>query len=170
MKKGIVVLVLMSVFGGFSSLAQHLKVAHINYLSIVDSLPSKKRADKDIEVFLKDGEKMLADMQAEYQKSLDIYLATADSLSPIIKELKEKQLMEQQQIIQIKSESLQTDLQILNERAYKPIEDKLKKAIAVVAAKYEVTYVLEESNLMYVGTGLDLTGEVRLEMMKTEAP
>lgn len=153
--------------GSFGANAQ-AKLAHVDYLAVIDSLPSKQTADKEIQQFLDEGEKTLQEMQAEYQKSLDEYLAQQDSLSDIMRQLKEKQLMEQQEILRIKSESLQQDLQILNDRAYKPIEDNLKKAIKVVAEKHGVTYVMEASTLLYIGEGKDLTDEVRQEMMKYE--
>ena len=109
-------------------------------------------------------------MQNEYQKQLEDYMSKKDSMSDIMMQLKEKRLLEQQQMIQKKSEDLQNDLQVLNERAYKPIEDNLKKAIAVVAKKYEITYVFDESNLMYIGDGIDLTKEVKAEMLRMETP
>lgn len=167
MKKSIILIIAVIMLGSFGANAQ-AKLAHVDYLAVIDSLPSKQTADKEIQQFLDEGEKTLQEMQAEYQKSLDEYLAQQDSLSDIMRQLKEKQLMEQQEILRIKSESLQQDLQILNDRAYKPIEDNLKKAIKVVAEKHGVTYVMEASTLLYIGEGKDLTDEVRQEMMKYE--
>lgn len=167
MKNGIIVLIALITLG-FGANAQNSKLAHVDYMAVIDSLPSKLAADKEIQSFLDEGEKTLMEMQTEYQRALNDYLGKQDSLSAIMKELKEKQLMEQQEIIRIKNESLQQDLQVLNDRAYKPIEDKLKKAIAIVAERHGIVYVLESSSLLYIGEGKDLTKEVKAEMMKME--
>jgi Skp family chaperone for outer membrane proteins len=167
MKNGIVLLMFVLFAGGVSS-QTHLKLAHVDYMKVIDSLPSKISADKDIEAFLQNGERTLTEMQEAYLAAVDTFQAKRSTMSEIMIELTEKQLAEQQQILQIKSESLQNDLQILNERAYKPIEEKLKKAIATVAEKHGVTYVLEASNLLYIGQSLDLTAEVRAEMLRLD--
>ena len=73
-------------------------------------------------------------------------------------------------MIEYKQQSLQQDLEILNDRLYGPIEDNLVKAIEIVAARHKVTYMLEKSNMLYVDPagGLDLTNEVRIELVRLE--
>jgi len=167
MKNGVFLLMFV-LFAGGANTQTHLKLAHIDYMKVIDSLPSKLSADRDIEAFLQTGERTLTEMQEAYLAAADTFEAKRATMSDIMIELTMKQLTEQQQILQMKSESLQSDLQILNERAYKPIEEKLKKAIATVAEKHGVTYVLEASNILYIGQSLDLTMEVRTEMLRLD--
>jgi outer membrane protein len=156
--------------GTFNSSAQSTKFGHVNYVKVLDSLPSKKTADKDLNDFLEEGQKTITEMQASFEEEYNRYMIAKDSLSPLIQEMKEKSLMEQQQIIQYKSESLEQDLQILNDRLYKPLEDNLTKAVKTIAEKYKLNYILEVNSLLYVNeeSGLDLTNEVRTELIRLE--
>ena len=152
----------------FNTNAQDVKIAHVNYLEVIDSLPSKLLADKEIQKFLEDGQKTITDMELELENQINTYLEEKETLSVIMQELREKQIQEQSQIIELKRQTLQQDLEILNARMYDPIEQNLKKAIDMVAERHNVTYVIDESMLLYVSGGLDLTEEVKAEMMKME--
>ncbi|MCH2234643.1 MAG: OmpH family outer membrane protein [Crocinitomicaceae bacterium] len=152
----------------FNTNAQDAKIAHVNYLEVIDSLPSKLLADKEIQKFLEDGQKTITDMEIELETQINTYLEEKETLSVIMQELREKQIQEQSQIIELKRQTLQQDLEILNARMYDPIETNLKKAIDLVAERHNVTYVIDESMLLYVNGGLDLTEEVKAEMLKME--
>ena len=153
----------------FNTNAQDAKLAHVDYLDVIDSLPSKLTADREIQKFLDDGQKTITDMELELENQINVYLAEKEALSAIMQELREKQIQEQSQIIEIKRQNLQQDLDILNARMYNPIEENLKKAIDIVAEKHNVTYVIDKSMLLYVNGGLDLTDEVEAAMLKMEA-
>lgn len=155
-------------FTAFNASAQQAKIAHIDYYSVVDSLPSKIAADREIKKFLKEGQEVVAQMEAQLEIDVQKYMAERETLSVVMQEVREKQLQEQSQIIEIKRQTLQQDLQVLNERLYAPIEENLQKAIDIVAERYGVTYVLDKNQLLYVNGGLDLTDEVRKEMIKME--
>lgn len=153
-----------------TSNAQQVKFAHIDYLKVVDSLPTMMEADKQVEMFLKAGEKTILEMETALQADYDAYMVEKPTLSDVMQELREKQLMEQQQIIEMKKQSLQQDLEILNDRLYKPIEDNLVKAIETVATKHGITYMLEKNSMLYTSPtgGLDLTKEVKAELIRLE--
>lgn len=157
-------------FFSFNAQAQTVKFAHIDYLKVVDSIPSMMNADKEVKGFLDAGEKTVAEMEKAFEEAYNQYLLDKPTLSTVMVELREKQLMEQQQMIDYKRQSLQQDLEILNERLYGPIEDNLVKAIEIVAQRHKVTYVLEKSTTLYTDPvgGLDLTSEVRIELLRLE--
>lgn len=166
MIKKIIIVIAIFGLGIFGATAQTTKFGHVDYVKVLDSIPAKIAADKTIQDFLEEGQKTIAEMQANFEEEYNKYMITQDSLSPIIREMKEKNLMEQQQLVQYKQESLQQDLQILNDRLYKPIEDGLTKAIEIIAKKHKVTYVLETNSILYVSGGLDLTKEVKTELIR----
>ena len=83
--------------------------------------------------------------------------------------MKEKKFLERQQEIAYKQQQLEQDLQTLYTRLFTPIQDRLDKAVAVVAEKEGIVYVLEKTQLLYTGAGgVDLTAQVREEMIKSE--
>ncbi len=78
--------------------------------------------------------------------------------------------MEQQQLIQYKTESLQTDLEVLNNRLYEPLEKNLSLAVETIAKKHKLDYVLEVNSLLYFNkeNGFNLTEEVKTELIRLE--
>jgi Skp family chaperone for outer membrane proteins len=167
MKK--LIIIAIAIFGlGITSVSAQTKFGHVDYVKVLDSLPTKLNADREIQNFLEDGQKTIVEMQASFEGEYNKYLDEKDSLSSFLQEMKEKNLMEQQQLIQYKTESLESDLQILNDRLYKPLEENLNKAVKIVADKYNLNYVLELNQLLYVNGGKDLTQEVKTELRKLE--
>lgn len=171
MKKLILAITAIFALGAFSVNAQNVKIAYVDYLEVIDSLPSKLEADAQIRAFLEDGQNTIIQMSNQLEADIIAYQGAKDTLPLIIQERKENQLMEQQQLIEYKNQSLEMDLQILNERLYKPIEDNLTQAIENVAKRHKVTYILEVNSLLYYDpeTGLDLTDEVKAEMLLIES-
>ncbi len=171
MKKLILAIAIIFTFGAFNSNAQNVKIAYVDYLEVIDSLPSKLAADKQIEAFLMEGRKIIEEMQLQLEADAIALEGAKDSLDPFIYEMKYKNLLEQNEIIAYKNQSLEQDLQILNERLYTPIEENLTLAIENVAKKHKVTYILEANSLLYFDkeTALDLTDEVEAEMLRLES-
>ena len=167
-KRLLIIAIAIFGFGVFNSSAQTSKIGHVDYAKVLEDLPTKIKADADLQVYLADGQKTVADMQAQLEKDYAAYMAEQADLSPLIKEMKEKALQEQQQLLQYKQESLENDLKILNERLYKPLEENLSKAVKTVADIHKLNYILEASSLLYVNGGIDLTKEVKTELLKLE--
>jgi Skp family chaperone for outer membrane proteins len=170
MKKIMMILLAVVAFG-FSSTAQNtVKFAHIDYIKVVDSIPTMVDADAQVKSFLEMGQKKIADMEKAYEEAYLAYEAEKDALSDIMQDLREKQLMEQLQLIEYTKQSLENDLQILNDRLYGPIEKNLTKAIETVSQRHKVTYLFEKTQMLYTDPtgGLDLTNEVRIELVRLE--
>lgn len=168
-KKLLIIAIAIFGFGVFNSQAQNAKIGHVDYAKVLDSLPTKMEADKTIQTFLADGQKTVADMQSELEKDYQDYMAKQADMSSIVREMREKSLQEQQQLLQLKQQSLEEDLKVWNARLYTPLEENLTKAIKTIADKNKLTYVMEAGSLLYVNGGLDLTKEVRAELKKLEA-
>ena len=152
-----------------ASFAQsNAKFAYVEYQAMTDSVPSKVQADKEMNSFVEEGQKTIEELQTMLQRDYDLYMGARDSLSEFMIERKEKDLQEQQQIIQLKQQSLQEDLQTYNDRLYAPIEKSLKAAVKIVSEKHKINYVFEKSSLMYVSGGMDITEEVKAELLIIE--
>jgi len=169
MKKVISLLTVLFVLGVFSVSAQAPKFGHVDYAKVLDSLSSKIEADQILKDFLAEGQETLEEMNRQFEVDYEKYMRTKDSLSPVIREMREKKLMEQQQLLEYKQMSLEQDFEILNNRLYKPIEDNLKKAIKIVGERHKMNYILESNSLLYVNGGIDLTEEVKIELRRLEA-
>ncbi|MFK8038064.1 MAG: OmpH family outer membrane protein [Crocinitomicaceae bacterium] len=168
MKK--IFLALAVTFSLSSIIAQtNLKFGHVNYTDVTDSIPSKLAADKEMQQFIADGQKTIQELQTMLQRDYEVYMGKRDSLSPLSREIKEKNLTEQQAILENKQTTLQSDLEVYDNRLYKPIENNFKKAVKSVSQKYKLNYVFEEGSLLYLDGGLNITEEVKAELIKLEA-
>lgn len=172
MKKVLIAFITILTLGiaGFNANAQTVKFAHIDYLEVVDSIPTWLDANKQLDDFIAMGQKTIGDMEKDLQIVYDAYLAEKETLSPLLIEYREKELMEKQELLEYKKQALENDLQIWNQRLFLPIEENLKKAIETVALKFGITYMFEKSSMLYTAPtgGLDLTKEVRAELIRLE--
>jgi Skp family chaperone for outer membrane proteins len=169
MKK--LIIIAIAIFGlGLSSVTAQTKFGHVDYVKVLDSLPTKLTADRDLQNFLTDGQKTIEEMNAVFEADYTRYMTEKDSLSSFLQEMKEKNLMEQQQLIQYKTETLQTDLEVFNKRLYEPLEKNLSLAVETIAKKHKLDYVLEVNSLLYFNkeNGFNLTEEVKTELIRLE--
>jgi outer membrane protein len=177
LKKTVLSVIAVLTLTFFSSTAQgQLKIGFVDYVKAMDSIPSYLDAIKTLEYYVQSSQKTLEDMAIELERKVQDYERTKDSLPEIIREMNYKNLEEQNQILMYKEQSFQQDLEIMKEKLLVPIDKSLKKAIEIVAVRNKVTYVLQydpeygSTGLLYVdkATALDLTGEVRAELILIE--
>jgi Skp family chaperone for outer membrane proteins len=64
---------------------------------------------------------------------------------------------------------LQQQLQTLANEYNQPILDRLQKAVEIVADRKKVNYVLDVTNVLYSKTGIDITSEVKVELLRMDA-
>lgn len=178
LKKTVLSLIAVMTLTFFTSNAQaQLKIGYVDYVRAMDSIPSYLDAIKTLEYYVNSSQKTLEDMAIELERKVMEYERTKDSLPEIIREMNYKNLEEQNQILIYKEQTFQQDLEVMKEKLLVPIDKSLKKAIEIVAVRNKVTYVLQydpeygSTGLLYVdkATALDLTGEVRTELIRIEA-
>jgi len=168
MKK--IFLALVITFSLSSIMAQtNLKFGHVDYAKVTDSIPTKLAADKEMQQFIADGQKTIQELQTMLQRDVDVYRRDLDSMSALRREITEKNLQEQQAILENKQTTLQSDLEIYDSRLYKPIEKSFKEAVKNVSKKYKLNYVFDVSTMLFYEGGLDITKEVKQELIKLEA-
>ena len=168
MKK--IFLALVIAFSFSSIMAQsNVKLGHVDYAKVTDSIPSKLKADKEMKQFIDEGQKTIQELQTMLQRDYEKYMGARDSLSSLSREIKEKNLNEQQAILENKQTTLQNDLEIFDNRLYKPIEKNFKKAVKTISQKHKLNYVFEVSSMLYSDGGLDITAEVKQELIRLES-
>jgi outer membrane protein len=169
MKKILLIAVTLFTVGSLSVNAQsNLKFAHFDYQKATDSLPSVLQAQKELTRSEAEMTAILEELQKEYQDMLINYDRQKDSLSDMRRQIMEEEI----QMLGEKIQYRQQDFQVAYERKVadlmKPIEDNLQKAINIVSEKHKLNYVFEKTSLVYVNGGLDLTAEIKAELLKLE--
>jgi outer membrane protein len=141
---------LFLIFGGNVNAQKSYKFGHIDSQQLLSMMPEREQAKSQLEKYSKSLEDQVTAMQSELERKYQQYVAQQDSLSPLIKQAKEKELSEIQQRFQQFQQTAQQDLQQKESELMQPIIEKAKKAIDDVATENNFTYVFD------IGTGVIL--------------
>lgn len=166
MRKLLFVVVSIMMIGTVSAQS---KVAHINSTKVLDTLPSRKEAVKELQEFSKIAEKELVDLEAELNKSYEKYMKERETLSPVLRQYEEERLQKKQAELQTREQELQQRLQARSSELNEPILKRLQKAVEIVSDRKKINYVMDETQMLYFKGGQDLTNEVIDEILKLDA-
>jgi outer membrane protein len=145
------------------------KVAHVNSQSLLDTMPSRGLALKEIKEIEDEFKLELNGMYEEYEKTRAKLEAERATLSPTIIKSREANLMNLGQRIQEREQTIQSELQVRAQELNQPIFDRVKQAVDIVADRKKLNYVIDASNMLYSKGGMDITGEVVIELLKLDA-
>lgn len=165
MKKLLVVLVSIFVVGAVNA---QIKVAYVNSNKVLDTLPSRKAAMKELQEFNAAAEKELTDLDNELQKAYEKYIKDREALSQVLRQYEEERLQKMQTNIQAREQELQERLQRRSTDLNAPILKILQTAVENVSDRKKLNYVLDESQLLYSKGGTDITNEVIDEALKLD--
>ncbi len=151
----------------FSLAYSQSKTAHVNTQTLMDTLPSRKKALAEIQEVTKRSEAELVDLDKQLQKAYNDYMVAKPNQSEQINQYEESKLQKLQQDLQKREQELSGLIQkmtiIMNEKTLKIIQDAVKN----VAQKKGYQYVLEEATTIYAG-GTSITNDVITELMKLD--
>lgn len=158
MKKLVLLLVVLVGMGG-TAMSQ-TKIAHVKSQVLWDTLPSAKVALAQYAKFEKDAYEELNEMQVELQTAAEAYQAKAPDLIRSQREYEEKKLMEFQERIESTNQSLKDFLIQTSNDLNAPLQDRIKRAIDIVAVQMKFAYVIDATAAIYSGGGQDITEAV----------
>ncbi|HLG04460.1 MAG TPA: OmpH family outer membrane protein [Bacteroidia bacterium] len=147
------------------------KVAHINLDSLLQIMPDYAKA-RDSAVKIYDA---LADQMAKMQLDLNKDMSDYDSLSkipggmtPLIKRVREAQIMQKQNNIETFSEAAQQDFEMQRLKIFEPVYNKILVAVKKVALAKGYKYVIDSSKskgtILYAAPEDDIFDAVRVEL------
>lgn len=165
--KKILVLLTVLCFVNFWSLAQS-KVAHVNSQTLLDTLPSRKKALLEIQDLNTRAEVELTELGAKIEKEYNAYMARRGTQSEQMNQYDESRLQKMQQDAQTREKEISDMLQnmtiSMNEKTLKTVKD----AVAVIATKKGFNYVIDESTTLF-SNGTNITSEVITELLRLDA-
>jgi outer membrane protein len=141
----------------------------VNSQSLLDTMPSRDLALKEIKEIEDEFKLELNGMYEEYEKTRAKLEAERATLSPTIIKSREANLMNLGQRIQEREQTVQNELQVRAQELNQPIFDRVKQAVDIVAERKKLNYVIDASNMLYSKGGMDITGEVVVELLKLDA-
>jgi outer membrane protein len=163
------IFVLIFTFGQVNAQTKN-KFAHIDSQELLEVMPEKAAADKQLEDFAKQLESQLTAMSKEWETKVQDYRANEAVMSDIIAQTKAEEIQNLEQRIQAFQQNAQQSLAKKEAEVYQPILDKARAAIEKVAADNAFTYVFDRSagSLLYQPESDDILNLVKAELGITE--
>lgn len=167
MKKQLFILLFLFICPFYNTVFAQSKVAHINTKTVLDTIPSRKKALQEIQEITKQSEAELIELDKQLQKVYNDYMAKKGEHSETVNQYEENRIQKMQQDLQSREQELSNNIQnmtaAMNENTYKIIQ----KAVKTIATKKGFLYVLEENSVLYAG-GTDITNEVLTELLRVD--
>lgn len=163
MKKLIALVVIMMLPLGI--FAQDVKIAHVNTQEIIPIMPEFISMQKQLEDLNKEFEGELKSMNEEFTNKYQAFMAQQDSLTENIRlrRMQELQGLEErtQQLYQVAQQTVAQK----QEELFKPVQDKMMKAIQDVGTENNYTYMMNTGTLLFMGnSAIDATPLVKKKL------
>jgi outer membrane protein len=132
-------------------LAQSMKFGHIHSQQLLSIMPEREAAQKTLQREAQKLGEELESLNVEYNNKLQNYMAAQDTLSNVVRQLRERELRELMTRIQEFQEGAQQDLQQREMELVQPIFEKIEKTISEVARERGYIYVfdLDANSVLY---------------------
>ncbi len=126
------------------------KFGYINSADLIKIMPETRRAEANLEAYVKTLEKQFTGLQTDYQRRIADYQAQEKTMIDAIKETKIRDLQTLEQRMQQSQASGQQQVAIKREQLFKPILDKAEKAIKDVGKENGYDYVFDTNTGSFV--------------------
>lgn len=145
------------------------KIGHVKSQTLLDTMPSRKAAIKEIKEIEAAGLKELRDMDSAVQVAYKTYLEKRGGYSPTVDQYEQQRIQRMQQALEDRQQQIDQQLQVMTQEMNVVILDRVKKAVNTVATAKKFNYIIDESTTLYSAGGVDVTNEVIVELLKLEA-
>ena len=147
--------------------AQTLKIAHVNTSEIMNDMPERTKAEKSLESYYNELQEQLKTMYGEYQNKLQDYQANAETMSNLVKQSKEKELVDLESRITAFQNNAEGEFEAKRAELLQPLLEKIQNAINAVGKEKGYTYIIDTATgaTVYIGTdAVDVTKDVKAKL------
>lgn len=147
--------------------AQTVKIAHVNTSDVMNAMPDKAKAEKSLEKYYNELQEQLKTMYTEYQNKLQDYQSNVETMSNLVKQSKEKELVDLESRITAFQGNAENEFEAKRAELLKPILDKIQNAINAVGKEKGYTYIIDLATgaAVYVGdNAVDCTKDVKAKL------
>ena len=161
-----ILFVLVGFIGSASAQTKVQKIGHIDFAKLYQMIPGQDTITAKYQKFQKELSDEFNKSQTEYQTKLDEYQKTLATLSNIIKQTKEKELVDIQDRLKAFQESAQQSLQTKQNELMAPSIAKANKGISDVAKENGFSYILNTTDgvLLFYDGGDDIMALVKKKL------
>lgn len=160
MKKLIVILAL-----AMPMLVSAQKLGYVNTNELFAQMPEVAKIKLQMDTIQSQYENQLTMMQEEFQKKAQDYQNQAASMTDAIRQIREQELQEMQQRIQLFYQTAEQDITKKQQELLAPVHERMAKAINAVGEKEGYTYIFDSAAMVYIApTAEDVMPSVKKEL------
>ena len=158
-KKGLMLSI--PIFAG----AQSHKIGIVDSQKVLSEMPEMKSMQSELDNLAKKYEDTLVQLQKEFQTKYQDFVKEQETMVESIKSRKQQELEDLSKRIQDLNNVAQQDMQKKQVELFAPIQTKLREAINKVGNDGGFTYIMDASQMLYVGNGSeDVTSLVKSKL------
>ena len=141
------------------------KFGHINTQELFAQMPEVNQVKLKMDTINNQYETQLAMMQEEFQKKVQDYQAQEATMADAIKQIRQQELQEMQQRIQLFYQTAEQDIQKKQQELLTPVHEKMTKAIKAVGEREGYTYIFDSAAMVHIGSdATDVTPAIKKEL------
>lgn len=160
-KKKIIITIMLAI----PMLASAEKFGHINTQELFAQMPEVNQVKLKMDTIQGQYENQLASMNEEFQKKVQDYQAQEATMADAIKQIRQQELQEMQQRIQLFYQTAEQDIQKKQQELLAPVHEKMAKAIKAVGERENYTYIFDSAAMVHIGNdAIDATPAVKKEL------
>lgn len=139
---------------------------HIDSAALLELMPEKAKAEKDLEAFAIPFNDELKKMAAELESKMTGFESAQEGMTKLVRQTKVTEIQDMQTRIQQFQENAQAEITRKEQEVLGPIVEKARKAIDEVANEKGLTYVFDASLgvLLYMKDSNDVMAEVKVKL------
>ncbi len=119
------------------------KFGHINTQEVFALMPELTKVKAQMDTLQNTYESQIANMQEEYQKKVADYQKNAATLNDVVKPIRQQEIAEMEQRIQLFYQTAQQDIQKKQQEYLAPLQQKMVNAIQEVGKENGFTYIFD---------------------------
>ena len=141
------------------------KFGHINTQELFAMMPEVAQVRAQMDTINAQYENQLASMNEEFQRKVQDYQAQEATMADAIKQIRQQELQEMQQRIQLFYQTAEQDIQKKQQELLTPVHEKMVKAIKAVGDREGYTYIFDTAAMQYVSeSATDAMPSVKKEL------
>ena len=146
-------------------IASAQKFGHINTQELFAAMPEVAQVKLKMDTIQGQYENQLASMNEEFQKKVQDYQTQEATMAEAIKQIRQQELQEMQQRIQLFYQTAEQDIQKKQQELLAPVHEKMTKAIKAVGERDGYTYIFDSASMVHIGAdAIDATPAVKKEL------
>lgn len=142
------------------------KFGHIDSATLLELMPEKALAEKELEAFAKEFQTALEAMAKEYESKVASFQQTEKDMIPTVRNTKVREISELERRIQEFQTQAQEEIGKKEQDVLTPIIEKARKAIDEVAVEQNYTYIFDNSQglLLFAKDSEDVMAAVKAKL------